>query len=107
LINCHLGNAGLWYADLSDTNLFGADLNHAFLQNADLSNAFLQNADISNAIFRGADFSGADIEDINLDLKTRKPREGTTKLLSGIKYDKDNPPINCPVGVTLPPPRDG
>ena len=107
LIDCYLGNAALWDANLRGAILIGANLNNAFLQNADLSNAFLQNADLNSATLRGADFSGADIEDINLDPKTRKPREGTTELLSEIIYDKDNPPKNCPEGVTLPPPRDG
>jgi len=97
-----LGGANLSYARFSN-----ADLSNANLLDANLSNASLQGANLNNAYLQGANLNGTDIADINLGLETGKPREGVTELLSEIKYDKDNPPKNCPVGVTLPPPRDG
>ena len=97
LRNSNLSNADLWYANLSNATLWDTNLSNAKLQGINLSKAFLLNSDLS----------GADISIINLDRKTMKIREGTTELLSEIKYDKDNPPVNCPEGVELPPPRDG
>ncbi|MDD9802839.1 MAG: pentapeptide repeat-containing protein [Deltaproteobacteria bacterium] len=123
----NFSNAILWYANFSNTSLMGANFNNAKLPHANLSkailddvnfssatlgdanlsNASLRNANLSNAYLQATDLSGANIEYINSDMEPMNPQEEMSKLLSEIKYDKDNPPVNCPEGVELPPPRDG
>jgi len=115
LENSDLRGSNFWNSDLSDADFGGANLSNAVFRSADLNNtnfffANLNNAkfryaNLKNTDFRFSDFSGADIGNINRDSKTGKIREGTTELLSSIRYDRDNPPINCPEGVTLPPPQ--
>ncbi|MDD9852761.1 MAG: pentapeptide repeat-containing protein [Deltaproteobacteria bacterium] len=117
LTGCDLSGAFLWKANLSNAHLWYADLSGAIFECADLSNAKfldtnlrdanLKRANITGAPLLNSDISGANITQINLDLETMRIRALTTELLSEIKYDKDNPPKNCPEGVVLPPPRDG
>jgi len=115
LANSDLRGSNFWNSDLSDADFGGANLSNADFWSADLnntnfffanlSNAKFRYANLKNTDFRFSDFSGADIGNINRDSKTGKIREGTTELLSSIRYDRDNPPINCPEGVTLPLPQ--
>ena len=107
LDDVNFSSATLGDANLSNASLRDANLSNASLRNANLSNASLQGANLSNAYLQATDLSGANIEYINSDMEPMNPQEEMSKLLSGIKYDKDNPPKNCPVGVELPPPRDG
>lgn len=66
LMDGHLENVDLRYANLTGANLANANFCHANLQHAQLANAELQNADLSEADLYGANLSGAQLQNANL-----------------------------------------
>jgi len=93
-----MSRANMTLANLHLANLFMADMSSAILDQADLSNAHLGETNLSGAYMRGADLSEADLVRV---------RNLIQKQIDGIRYLRNNPPINLPDGLTLPEPYGG
>lgn len=97
-----LGEANLSRARLNGADLRGATLRAAILSESNLSRADLQEANLSGASLFGASLVGAELSDADLG----NIKNLTQEQINGIRYFHEFPPINIPIGLTLPEPYD-